>query len=303
MATVISTSSFTNEVDTSAATTEPLDPTPSCGNNSRDKSVWYRFTAPNPGTVTADTLDSDYDTILSTYTGSCAALSPLLPDGCNDDDPRDGAQSGVSFVTRAGTTYYFMVSAYDGDGGNLKFHLRLGALPVCSGDCDGNGMVTTAECDTCERIVGGEPLSLCPGCDANRNGQVTINELTLCRQSVTGCVTPSPTSTRRPTATPTWRPSAAPTRSPTRSQTTTPPPTPTRAVSASPSPQPSRTVPPSTCYGDCNGDGTVRANELVTVVGIISRRPGATSCGQADDAVATDLPRVIRNMFDCEAGP
>jgi hypothetical protein len=115
-------------VVTSAATTEPGDPRPACGNGSSGKSVWCRFTSPTSGAITADTFNSDYDTILSVYTGSCGNLA-AVPDGCNDDDPRDGAQSKVSFQAAAGTTYYFMVSASNNDGGNLAFHLTSLSAP------------------------------------------------------------------------------------------------------------------------------------------------------------------------------
>ena len=103
---------------TSLAAAEPTAPAPSCGNQSRGKSVWYRFTALVNGTLTVNTFGSNYDTILAAYTGSCAALSPL---SCNDDYA--GAQSRVSFQVAAGTTYYFLVTAYRGDGGTLVFQV------------------------------------------------------------------------------------------------------------------------------------------------------------------------------------
>ena len=121
-ATVITTTPYSNTVDTSSATTETTDPTPACGNGSRGKSVWYRFTPPTSGTVTADTFGSNYDTILSVWTGSPGAFSA---EACNDDA---GAtlQSQVSFTATAGTAYFFMISAYWDDGGTLVFNLVAG---------------------------------------------------------------------------------------------------------------------------------------------------------------------------------
>ena len=66
------------------------------GNHSVAKSVWYVFTASTASTITADTLGSSYDTILSVYTGACAALASV-PGGCNDDAPLV-LQSRVSFA-------------------------------------------------------------------------------------------------------------------------------------------------------------------------------------------------------------
>lgn len=110
---------------TSLTTTASIgsgDPAPACGNGSRGKSVWYRFTAASDGTLTADTFGSSYDTILATYVGSCVGFSPV-PNGCNDD--ASSRQSRVSIQATAGTTYYFMVTAYSDDGGTLSFHVAM----------------------------------------------------------------------------------------------------------------------------------------------------------------------------------
>ncbi len=111
---------FAGTVVTTAATTEAADPAPACGNNSRAKSVWYRFTTSTTGTLTADTFGSTYDTILAVYAGSCGGFTPL-PRGCNDDT--NGQQSRVSFQGNAGVTYYFMVTAYANNGGTLNFRV------------------------------------------------------------------------------------------------------------------------------------------------------------------------------------
>jgi hypothetical protein len=119
-ATAIDTTPYSNTEVTTSATIEATDPAPGCGNGSRDKSAWYRFTAPSNGTLTASTFGSSYDTILASYVGSCSAFSPV-PGGCNDDS--SGRQSRVSFQATAGTTYYFMATAYSNNGGSLMFQL------------------------------------------------------------------------------------------------------------------------------------------------------------------------------------
>jgi hypothetical protein len=92
----------------------------SCGNGTRAKSVWYRYTALADGTLTANTFGSSYDTILAAYTGSCGAFT-AVPAACNDDS--GGLQSRISFQARGGVTYYFLVTAYRNDGGTLRFQL------------------------------------------------------------------------------------------------------------------------------------------------------------------------------------
>jgi len=99
---------------TSSALAEANVPGPGCGNQSRGKSVWYRFTAPASGPLSVNTYGSNYDTLLAAYAGSCPALTQVA---CNDDSV--GATSRVAFQAVAGTTYYFQVTAYRNDGGML----------------------------------------------------------------------------------------------------------------------------------------------------------------------------------------
>jgi hypothetical protein len=131
---VVQATPYSDRVSTSAATTDPNDPRVSCGNGSRARSVWYRFTAPSAGQVTADTFGSGYDTVLAAYTGACGSLTAVAG-ACNDDT--SGVQSRVSFQVAAGTTYWFLVSAFGANGGALSFQLTLapgtgGPLPTAT---------------------------------------------------------------------------------------------------------------------------------------------------------------------------
>ena len=112
---------FAGVANTTAATIGATDPYPPCGNGSRARNVWYRFTAPSNGRITADTYGSNYDTILAVFTGSCGALSAVS--GACNDHAWLSLQSQLSFNARAGTTYYFMVSSYTSVGGTLSFHV------------------------------------------------------------------------------------------------------------------------------------------------------------------------------------
>ena len=115
---VVSAAPYSSGVDTSEATTEVLDPVPSCA-SSRAKSVWYKLTLPVSGTVTADTYGSSYDTVLSAYAGGPGSYISVA---CNDD-AGGTFQSTVSFAGTAGLTYSFMVTPYGSIGGNLTFNL------------------------------------------------------------------------------------------------------------------------------------------------------------------------------------
>ncbi len=93
-------------------------------------SVWYSFTPAVSSPLTADTFGSDYDTLLSAYTGTQGALTQLA---CNDD-AGSGVQSRVRFPVTAGTTYYFMVAGVG--GGNLVFTLDAAPLPLDAAEGD-----------------------------------------------------------------------------------------------------------------------------------------------------------------------
>ena len=55
------------------------------GNPVHDTSVWYEWTAPSNGELTLDTFGSDFDTLLTLYTGS--AVNALTQVATDDDDP------------------------------------------------------------------------------------------------------------------------------------------------------------------------------------------------------------------------
>ncbi len=107
-ATVITSLPFSTSEDTSQATSDPSDPA-GCSSNG---SVWFSFTPSSDMRLEADTFGSNYDTVLSAWTGTQGALNLVA---CNDDT--NGAQSKITFAATAGTTYYFMAAQCCGDGG------------------------------------------------------------------------------------------------------------------------------------------------------------------------------------------
>lgn len=107
---------YSNSQSTSGATSESGEPQP-CGNI--DSTVWFRFKPSADIQLVADTLGSDYDTVLAVYTGSSVDSLSLV--GCNDD--ASGLQSRIIFDAVGGTTYHFQVGGYAGDTGDLSFNL------------------------------------------------------------------------------------------------------------------------------------------------------------------------------------
>jgi hypothetical protein len=121
-ATVIPGLPFTDQIDTSEATTAPDDP--DCFG--AGPTVWYTFSPNQDMRIAADTFGSDYDTTLSVYTGT---RGDLLQIACNDDS--DSLQSRVVFDAAANETYFFMVGAFaSGPGGNLAFNIDVAPPPL-----------------------------------------------------------------------------------------------------------------------------------------------------------------------------
>jgi hypothetical protein len=97
---------------------------PNHAGNAGGKSVWWTWTATASGTVTIDTLGSNFDTLLGIYTGT--SVSGLTLVKANDDSPAGGTlTSKVSFTVTAGTTYRIAVDGYGGVSGSITLNLKL----------------------------------------------------------------------------------------------------------------------------------------------------------------------------------
>ncbi|MFY9609990.1 MAG: sialidase family protein [Blastocatellia bacterium] len=113
---------FSEESDTRLATSATNDPS-SCSGSPDSASVWYSFTSSSDTVLGIDTAGSDFNTVLSIYTGVCGGLGPVA---CSDDfgssiNPAD--RSMLAFGANAGVPYLIEVSGKAG-GGNLR--LRVG---------------------------------------------------------------------------------------------------------------------------------------------------------------------------------
>ena len=100
-------------------------------------SVWWRYTPPLAGIYSIDTVNSDFDTVLSVYTG--ASVSRLTRVGYNDD--ADGkTTSSIRLFLQKGVTYRIAVDGYGSvASGNIKLHLSLIhylAVRTYQGDAD-----------------------------------------------------------------------------------------------------------------------------------------------------------------------
>jgi Icc-related predicted phosphoesterase len=117
---VINSLPFDNSMNAAGASNETAEVTPSCGVSSN--SVWYKYTPSTTQNVSFATLKSNYDTVLSVWTGSTHPLTEVL---CNDDAITSDDQektSQVALTLNAGTPYFINVSGNYGGSGSLIFH-------------------------------------------------------------------------------------------------------------------------------------------------------------------------------------
>ncbi|MBN1681203.1 MAG: S8 family serine peptidase [Anaerolineae bacterium] len=117
---------YTDTVSTVYATSWDDDPLPCAGDSFH--TVWYRFSpGAQSGRLSLDTAGSDYDTVLSVYSGTRSDLRQVA---CNDDD---GAllTSALDISAIRSRTYFIMVSSvyYEGGGGDLVLNADFEPYP------------------------------------------------------------------------------------------------------------------------------------------------------------------------------
>jgi PKD repeat protein len=123
-ATTISALPFTQSIDSTAATTEAGEPTPSCAvfYGPVNKTAWLAFTPATSGSISANVFNTPFSPVVAAYTGS--ALNNLTEVGSR-------CFGGLlTFHANAGTTYYLQVGGLFGQGGPLQFQLDVTPPPV-----------------------------------------------------------------------------------------------------------------------------------------------------------------------------
>lgn len=118
-------------VSTSSATRQKGEP--NHAGVTGGKSVWLSWTAPggsnSVGTVTIDTLGSDFDTLLAVYRlakgeiFSTTTFTNLLLVAANDDDPVQPPSSRVKFTPTPGGKYYIAIDGREGVAGNARLSI------------------------------------------------------------------------------------------------------------------------------------------------------------------------------------
>lgn len=96
---------------------------PNHAGNSGGHSVWFRWTAPNTGTLTVSTEGSSFDTVLAVYRGTTLNALTIV---AADDDGGPGVTSLISTQVTAGVTYHIAVDGFGGEAGAIALNVNLG---------------------------------------------------------------------------------------------------------------------------------------------------------------------------------
>jgi bacillolysin len=109
---------YRDALSAAASLRENLEQSSTCDFNP-NHTVWYRYTTTSGGAVTFTTVGSDYDTVLSVWTGN--APGSLTEVACNDD--YTGLTSQVTLNAAPSTTYSIRISDYNSGAVMSTSHL------------------------------------------------------------------------------------------------------------------------------------------------------------------------------------
>jgi hypothetical protein len=118
-ATPILSSSISEDVNTTYASKETGEP--NHAGNAGGHSLWWTWAAPSIGTVSINTTDGSFDTLLAVYTGSTLTA---LTNVTSDDGINNGSgMAGVAFnVLQPGTVFHIALDGYNGQSGSAVFN-------------------------------------------------------------------------------------------------------------------------------------------------------------------------------------
>lgn len=113
--------------------------------------VWFQYTLPIDGILTAQTCGSNFDTILAIYPGDRTPLPTDTPMNCNDDAlfGCEAPASRLAIKALAGETFYLRLGgAHPGAdaGGQAVLSVRTDPFPVaCPADFNTDGLISSAD--------------------------------------------------------------------------------------------------------------------------------------------------------------
>jgi hypothetical protein len=128
----VSTVGFGDTKATAGATTEVGEPVPisacTAAEAASTHSVWYKYTPGSSGTAVFNTNGSSVDSIIQVVTGTLGGFAAVTG-GCADVGSQ-GVGETVTFSVTSGTTYFIMVSDWNGIGGTSVLNFASGPALV-----------------------------------------------------------------------------------------------------------------------------------------------------------------------------
>jgi hypothetical protein len=112
---------YSINADTTGATFEAGEPTPTCSYGYSLKTAWFAFTASANQTLVARTDYYNFPPVMAIYTGN--DLNSLSQIACGNYG------STAAFQAQAGVTYYIQVAGLYGDEGTIPFYLDVAPPP------------------------------------------------------------------------------------------------------------------------------------------------------------------------------
>lgn len=166
-------------LNTTGATVGACEGAESCeaGGAGISNSVWYTYTPNLSGTVTINTFGSNYNTVLSVWTGSCGiagipgCIGVPTQIVCNDDYPF-GTTSQVTLSVTGGQTYKIKVSDYNTADGGGVLDLNLFWAPANDACADAT-IISTASYDPPVYATNNAVVDICDNpesCEVNNVG-------------------------------------------------------------------------------------------------------------------------------------
>ncbi|MBS1881770.1 MAG: hypothetical protein JSS97_02300 [Actinobacteria bacterium] len=115
------------------ATKQPGEP--DHAGNAGGASVWFKWTAPETGSVLMSACDASFPTLMGAYVGSSVStLTPVAsgtgPAGLGGCLGEDSTTGEIAFDVRVGATYEIAVDGRDGATGSFDLNLRASGKPL-----------------------------------------------------------------------------------------------------------------------------------------------------------------------------
>lgn len=111
---------YTTTQSTIYATVNVEEPIVSCGTDI-GATVWYKYAAPVDGVLQINTMGSDFDTVVSVWSGEPSDLAPV---GCNDDLIQGDLHSTLEVNVTAGNIYFISIGGNNQTAGQLSLFAR-----------------------------------------------------------------------------------------------------------------------------------------------------------------------------------